>query len=90
MAEVTVQFQATPNPNAGKFVVDRAVVEGEASQSFFNEDDAQGNPLAEALMEVDGVDSLFMVEDFVTVTKTLDADWQELIPIVEETIRQNL
>lgn len=90
MAEVTVQFQPTPNPNAGKFVADRPVVDGEASRSFNSMEDAQGDRLATALMELDGVDGLFMVEDFVTVMKTPEADWQELIPLVEESIRQNL
>jgi len=32
---VNVRFQPTPNPNAGKFTVDRAVVEGTASKSFY-------------------------------------------------------
>jgi hypothetical protein len=31
-----------------------------------------------------------MVEDFVTVTKRPEADWQELIPRVEAAIRANL
>lgn len=90
MAEVTVRFQPTPNPNAGKFVVDQPVVEGEASRSYYSPEEASGDRLAEALMEIEGVEALFMVEDFVTVTKSLEADWQALIPLVEATIRENL
>lgn len=90
MADVMVRFQPTPNPNAGKFIADRPVVEGDASRSFFSLEDAEGDALAEALMRLEGVESLFMVEDFVTVTKAVDADWQELIPQVEETIRRLL
>lgn len=90
MAEVTVRFQPTPNPNAGKFIVDRPVVEGEASRSFYTMEEASGDRLAEALMKIEGVEALFMVEDFVTVTKSLEADWQALIPLVEATIRENL
>lgn len=90
MAEVTVRFQPTPNPNAGKFIADRPVVEGEASRSFYTMEEASGDRLAEALMKIEGVEALFMVEDFVTVTKSLEADWQALIPLVEATIRENL
>ena len=42
------------------------------------------------LMALEGVASVFMVEDFVTVTKRPEADWQELIPRVEAAIRANL
>ena len=88
MSETTVRFQATPNPNAGKFIVSRKVVEGTSSKSFYNADDAVDHPLASALFELEGVVSLFMVDDFVTVTKAPDADWRVLIPEVQTVIEQ--
>jgi hypothetical protein len=88
MPETTVRFQATPNPNAGKFVVNRKVVEGASSKSFYNADDAVDHPLASALFELEGVHSLFMVDDFVTVTKSADAEWSALIPEVQAAIEQ--
>lgn len=90
MAAAHVRFQATPNPNAGKFVADRPVVPDDRSRSYFSAADAAGDPLASALMALDGVASLFLVEDFITVTKTPDADWRELIPRIEAAIRANL
>jgi len=90
VAEVMVRFQPTPNPNAGKFVTDREVVPGGASRSYHDPAQARGDALGEALMALDGVASVFMVEDFVTVTKRPEADWQELIPRVEAAIRANL
>lgn len=90
MSETTVRFQATPNPNAGKFIVDREVVEGTSSKSFYNADDAADHPLAAALFELEGVTSLFMVEDFITVTKAPDVDWSTLIPKVQAAIEQAL
>jgi len=87
---MTVVFQRTPNPNAGKFVVGKAVVEGRASKSFFGPEQAAGVPVAEALFALDGVASLFMVEDFITVTKAADADWAALAPRVIATIEAKL
>jgi hypothetical protein len=87
---VSVQFQATPNPNAGKFVLDRKVHEGSGSRSFHSAAQAAGDPLAEPLFALDGVASIFMVNDFVTVTKTADAAWPALIPQVERAIRAAL
>jgi NFU1 iron-sulfur cluster scaffold homolog, mitochondrial len=77
-----VRFQATPNPNAGKFVVGRPVVEGKASKSYYSADQAAADPVASALFGIDGVASLFMVEDFVTVMKAAEADWSVLVPAV--------
>jgi hypothetical protein len=90
MPNVSVRFQPTPNPNAGKFVADRTLVEGRSSRSFYNAGQAADHPLAAALFELDGVASIFMVEDFVTVTKQPDADWSTLIPQVTDTMTRVL
>jgi NFU1 iron-sulfur cluster scaffold homolog, mitochondrial len=90
MPDTIVRYQPTPNPNAGKFIVSRKVVAGASSKSFYNAADAAAHPLAAALFELEGVASLFMVDDFVTVTKSGDADWNELIPKVQATIEQAL
>lgn len=83
-----VVFQRTPNPNAGKFVVGRPVVDGPASKSFYSAQHAAGNAVAEALFELDGVASIFMVEDFITVTKQPDAEWPVLAPMVIAAIEE--
>lgn len=88
MPDTNVRFQPTPNPNAGKFILNRKVLEGTASRSFYNADDAAELPLAAALFELEGVVSLFMVDDFITVTKSPDADWEKLIPQVQSIIEQ--
>jgi len=85
--ELQIRFQQTPNPNAGKFVLNRDVVSGDRSSSYSSVEEAEGDPLGVALMGLEGVTNVFMVEDFVTVTKTPELDWQELVPRVEETIR---
>jgi hypothetical protein len=87
---VKVRFQPTPNPNAVKFTVDRAVVQGKASKSFYGAAQAAADPVASALFALDGVSSVFMVDDFVTVTKTADADWSQLVPAVTAAIEQSM
>lgn len=90
MAETNVRFQPTPNPNAGKFIVNRRVLEGTSSRSFYNADDAADHALAAALFEIEGVASLFMVDDFVTVTKAPETEWPTMIPQVQAAIEQVL
>ena len=88
MPDTNVRFQPTPNPNAGKFILNRKVLEGTASRSFYNADDAADLPLAASLFELEGVVSLFMVDDFITVTKSPDTDWEKMIPQVQSIIEQ--
>ena len=88
MSAVNVRFQNTPNPNAGKFTLDRPLIPGKSSVSYYNAAQAAADPLGAALFEIDGVGSLFMVDDFVTVTKAPDVAWDTLTPRVIETIQR--
>ena len=90
MTDIQVQFQATPNPNAGKFTANRTIVEGRSSRSFHSAEQAASDALATALFALDGVASVFMVDDFVTITRHPDADWGVLIPRVIETMERAL
>jgi hypothetical protein len=85
---VNVRFQQTPNPNAGKFTVNQIVVEGKSSRSYYNAGQATSDPLGAALFALDGVVSLFMVEDFITVTKSPEMAWETLTPAVITTIER--
>lgn len=70
------QMQPTPNPNAAKFILDRPV--SEQPTSFFNASAAQGHPLAQKLFAIDGVSSLLLLGDFITVNKSPDAAWSAI------------
>ena len=84
--DLDIQVEGTPNPHAAKFTVSRPLpVEG--SRSYFDPSDAEGDPLAEGLFEVEGVKALLVVEDFITVTKSEEADWEEIVEDVAEVIR---
>jgi hypothetical protein len=82
-----IRYQPTPNPNAGKFVIGAAHVALPSARSFGSPAQAADHPLAAALFSVAGVSSVFMVSDFVTVTKLPDASWAELVPRLEAAIR---
>lgn len=67
--------QPTPNPNAFKFVLDRAILPGD-TRNYASADQARGDRLAEALFAVDGVETVFYCDDFVTVSMAAAADWR--------------
>jgi Fe-S cluster biogenesis protein NfuA len=75
--DVLIRVQATPNPNAWKFVLDRPVLlEGKATYS--NEQEAYGNRLALDLLALDGVKQLHFFQNVVTVTHRIDSDPDEI------------
>lgn len=87
MAELEVTVEGTPNPHAAKFTLGRQLPV-EESRSYFDAEDAEGDPLAERLFEIEGVRALLMVDNFVTVTKAEDADWDGLVEDVTRVIRR--
>ena len=67
-------IQPTPNPNAFKFVVDGVLYAG--TKSYATAAEAAGHDLAESLFAIDGVDTLFFCDRFVTVSMKASADWR--------------
>ena len=90
MAKPKVTFSETPNPEAGKFTVDRTLVEGRSGRTFDSPAAAAGDPVAARLLAEPGVRSIFIVADFVTVTREPNAAWAELAPRVRAALREIL
>lgn len=80
------EVQPTPNPNAVKLVLDRAIVE--QPLSFFNAGQAIGHPLAERLFSIQGVSSLLLLGDFVTVNKRPEAAWADITAKVKKALAE--
>jgi hypothetical protein len=81
MAFRVLEIQPTPNPNAAKFILDRPV--SEQPTSFLNAASAAGHPLANRLFAVAGVTSVLLLGDFVTVNKSPDATWDDVVAGVQ-------
>jgi NFU1 iron-sulfur cluster scaffold homolog, mitochondrial len=90
VAKPKVTFSETPNPEAGKFTVGRTLVEGRRGRTVDSAAAAAGDPLAARLLAEPGVRSVFIVADFVTVTREPGADWGELAPRVRAALREVL
>lgn len=79
-------IQETPNPNAVKFILKEPVTNGVARQ-FDSAEKAEGDQLAKALFETGRVVSVFYMDSMVTVEKTDEGDWDELLPELAVPIR---
>lgn len=76
-----IRAEATPNPNAMKFTTDRLIFEGTNSISVMPGDTSEYDILNE-LMQVEGVDNVFGYQNFITVNKKFDVEWDTLTPKV--------
>jgi NFU1 iron-sulfur cluster scaffold homolog, mitochondrial len=72
-----IETESTPNPATLKFLPGRTVMEN-GTADFAAPESASRSPLAMALFALPGVARVFLGNDFVTVTKTDDADWPAL------------
>lgn len=79
-------IQETPNPNAVKFILKEPVTNGTARQ-FASLADAENDPLAKSIFEIGEVVSVFYMDKMLTVEKTDEADWDELLPKLAVPIR---
>jgi Fe-S cluster biogenesis protein NfuA len=79
-------IQETPNPNAVKFILKEPVSYG-TSHSFKSAESAAEDKLAKSLFELGDVVSVFYMDKMITVEKTDEADWDEILPALAVPIR---
>ncbi len=76
-----IQTEQTPNPATLKFLPGQTVL-AEGTIDIRDVEAAERSPLAARLFLIDEVVGVFFGNDFVTVSKTDDADWQMLKPVI--------
>ena len=74
-----IQTESTPNPATLKFLPGKPVLPT-GTADFPSADTAGGSPLATRIFGAGGVAGVFFGPDFVTVTKTDEADWAHIKP----------
>lgn len=77
-----MQVDPTPNPNAVKFTIGKPV----GGPATFVPSQPTDNELASGLLALPGVTSVFLTADFVTISKTAEADWGEIIPAATDIL----
>ena len=82
-----IRTEDTPNPQSMKFLPGQEVLgHAQLGMDFPSPGAAKISPLATALFDVDGVTSVYLGSDFVTVTKDPTSDWDHLRPALLGTI----
>ncbi|MFD2630347.1 NifU N-terminal domain-containing protein [Oceanobacillus kapialis] len=82
---MSVRAEATPNPNALKFTSDKLIFEGTNSFSVMPGNKSE-HAILNDLMELDGVDNVFGYQNFITVNKKFEVEWDNLTQTVIKVI----
>ncbi len=67
----------TPNPQALKFILNKKLLNAETRQ-YPDKDSAKDDPFAKGIFEIEGVASVFYMDKFVTIEKTIDVNWGQI------------
>ena len=86
---VSIYTEMTPNPETMKFVANKLLYPGK-SIDFPDEASAGPSPLAKELFAFPFIKAVFIASNFVTLTKTPDTQWDEVIPSIREFLKQYL
>lgn len=86
---VSIYTEMTPNPETMKFVANKLLYPGK-SIDFPDEAEAKPSPLAKELFAFPFIKGVFIASNFVTLTKTKETNWDDVIPTVREFLKQYL
>jgi hypothetical protein len=77
---------STPNPNSVKITSDGPPFVESGMLAFNSATEAADHALGRQLFRVQGLASVFMMPDFLTVTKHPAATWDEVLPTVKSVL----
>ena len=81
-----VQTQKTPNPNSLKFLPGKKISDAEPME--FTKKVKNESPLLRSILSIDGVESIFLGSDFLSVNKKENIDWEDIKHIVISLINE--
>lgn len=85
-AFLDVYSEATPNPETMKFVFNRMIAPDQTAD-FPTADTTANSPLAKNLFEFSFVNGVFIMNNFVTITRAPGIEWEEIVPIMKEFLK---
>ncbi len=81
--------ELTPNPNAFKYILNAPVI-ATGAKSFTSEEDADGDHFVRSVFALGNVQSIYLLENFVTVSFLPTHNLELLVDAVEEIIEEQL
>ncbi|MGN7719562.1 NifU family protein [Chitinophaga sp. 22620] len=86
---ISIYTEMTPNPETMKFVVNKLLYPNK-SIDFPDAASTAPSPLAAELFTFPFIRGVFICSNFVTLTKTNDTDWADVIPTIKQFLKEYL
>ncbi|MBS1751135.1 MAG: NifU family protein [Bacteroidetes bacterium] len=86
---ISIYTEMTPNPETMKFVANKLLYPGK-SIDFPDVEAAKPSPLAQEIFGFPFIKSVFIASNFVTLTKTAETDWDDVIPSIRQFLKEYL
>ena len=86
---ISIYTEMTPNPETMKFVANKLLYPGK-SIDFPDIESAKPSPLALELFGFPFIKAVFIASNFVTLTKTPETDWNDVIPAIRQFLKEYL
>jgi Fe-S cluster biogenesis protein NfuA len=86
---ISIYTEMTPNPETMKFVANKLLYPGK-SADFPEVESARPSPLATEVFGFPFIKSVFIASNFVTLTKTPETDWADVIPTIRLFLKEYL
>jgi Fe-S cluster biogenesis protein NfuA len=84
-----IQTEDTPNPNTLKFIPGIVILPSGQTRTYSDKHGATDSKLAQKLLHLSGIDSVFFGHDFISMTKQEDLDWYVLKPSILGTMMEH-
>ena len=86
---ISIYTEMTPNPETMKFVANKLLYPGKHID-FPDEASAKPSPLAAELFSFPFIRGVFIMANFITLTKTVETDWNDIIPTIKAFLKEYL
>jgi Fe-S cluster biogenesis protein NfuA len=86
---ISIYTEMTPNPETMKFVANKLLYPGR-SIDLPDMESAKASPLAMELFGFPFIKSVFIASNFVTLTKTPETEWSDVIPSIRQFLKDYL
>jgi len=85
---ISIYSESTPNPAVLKFVANKKLVDFQVE--FYSIDECKNSPLALKLFNFPFVKSIFINENFISITKYEISSWDEITQIIRKFLKEYL
>lgn len=89
--EVKLIYEYTPNPNSVRFISNLDIKSGTGAsfdKKYLNSENKID--MVSSVLSIEGIEDIFLFDNFLTVTKNKSSDWNDIIPLVVENMKSIL